>query len=51
MPHYFKSVYIPDDKFLIMGGLERDTQTTSSRCFLIDEKGKLGVANDMHEAR
>ena len=44
VPHYFKSVYIPDDKFLLVGGLERETATTSNRCFFIDDKGKLTFA-------
>lgn len=51
VPHYFKTVYIPDDKFLVMGGLERETSITSSRCFIIDEKGKLSVTNDMQVGR
>ena len=25
IPRYFKSVYIPDDKFMLIGGLERHT--------------------------
>ena len=41
IPHYFKSIYIPDDKFLLVGGLERDTALTSNRCFMIDDKGKV----------
>lgn len=51
MPHYFKSVYLPDDKFLLIGGVERDTSFTTNRCFLLDDKGKLSIANDMHEPR
>ena len=51
VPHYFKTVYIPDDKFLVVGGLERETSITSRRCFLIDEKGKLSVTNDMQIGR
>jgi len=41
IPHYFKSIYIPDDRFLLVGGLERDTALTSARCFMIDDKGKV----------
>lgn len=51
VPHYFKSIYIPDDKFLIMGGLERESSITSQRCFMVDEKGKLSVTMDMHVGR
>ena len=51
VPHYFKTVYIPDDKFLLIGGLERDSSKTSNRCFMIDDKGKLSTANDMREPR
>lgn len=51
VPHYFKTVYIPDDKFLVMGGLERESSITSARCFLIDEKGKLSVTSDMQIGR
>jgi len=51
VPHYFQTVYIPDDKFLIIGGLERETNITSNRCFLIDERGKLSVTNDMNVGR
>ncbi len=51
VPHYFKTVYVPDDKFLIIGGLERESSVTSQRCFLLDEKGKLSVTTDMHVGR
>ena len=51
VPHYFYTVYIPDDKFLVLGGLERESSITSARCFLIDDRGKLSVTNDMHIAR
>lgn len=51
VPHYFKSIYIPDDKFLVMGGLERESSITSQRCFIVDEKGKLSVTMDMHVGR
>ena len=44
-------MYIPDDKFLVMGGLERDSSITSSRCFIIDDKGKLARTSDMNVAR
>jgi hypothetical protein len=51
VPRYFKTVYIPDDKFLLIGGLERDSSKTSSRCFMVDNQGKLSTAMDMHVAR
>ena len=51
VPRYFKTVYIPDDKFLLIGGLERDKTKTSSRCFMVDNQGKLSTAMDMHVAR
>lgn len=51
VPHYFKTVYIPDDKFLMIGGLERDQLKTSNRCFMIDDKGKLSTAQDLHVPR
>ena len=51
VPHYFKSVYIPDDKFLLMGGMERETAETSNRCFLLDDKGKLQFAQEMFHPR
>jgi len=51
VPHYFKTVYIPDDKFLLMGGLERETSLTSSRCFIIDDKGKLTAQKDINVPR
>ena len=51
VPHYFKSVYIPDDKFLLIGGLERDSSKTSNRCFILDDKGKLATTHDMREPR
>jgi hypothetical protein len=47
VPHYFKTVYIPDDKFLLIGGLERETSQTSARCFILDDKGKLTGQKDL----
>ena len=47
VPHYFKSVYIPDDKFLLVGGLERDQPTSSNRCYMIDDKGKVSYTREM----
>ena len=47
IPHYFKSVYVPDDRFLLIGGLERETALTSSRCFMIDDKGKVSYTAEM----
>jgi hypothetical protein len=40
-PRYFKAVYIPDDKFMLIGGLERYTSHSSARCFSIDEKARI----------
>jgi hypothetical protein len=51
VPYYFQTCYIPDDRFLVLGGLERETNITSARCFLIDERGKLTVTQDMHVGR
>ena len=51
VPHYFKTVYIPDDKFLLVGGLERELNSTSSRCFMIDDKGKLTPTMDLNIGR
>ena len=51
IPHYFKSVYIPDDKFMLMGGLERETALTSNRCFMIDDKGKVNFTSEMFVPR
>lgn len=47
VPHYFKSIYIPDDKFLLVGGLERDQPATSNRCYMIDDKGKISYTREM----
>ena len=47
VPHFFKYVYIPDDKFMILGGLERHASASSARCFMIDERGKLNRLQDM----
>ena len=41
IPRYFKSIYVPDDKFMLIGGLERHTSASSARCFMIDERGKV----------
>jgi len=35
-------MYIPDDRFLLIGGQERDNPSLSSKkVFLLDDKGKL----------
>ena len=47
IPHYFKTVYIPDDKFLLVGGLERDQPASSNRCYLVDDKGKVTYSREM----
>ena len=44
MPRFFKTVYIPDDKFFIIGGLERQTSQSSAKAYIIDEKGKLSLS-------
>ena len=51
IPHYFKSIYIPDDKFILVGGLERETALTSNRCFMIDDKGKVNFTAEMYVPR
>jgi hypothetical protein len=51
VPRYFKTVYVPDDKFLLIGGLERESSKTSNRCFMIDNQGKLSAAMDLHVGR
>jgi hypothetical protein len=51
IPHYFKSIYIPDDKFMLIGGLERHTSASSARCFSIDERGKIHRLKDMDIGR
>ena len=43
VPRFFKSIYIPDDKFLIVGGLERSSTYSSARTFMIDDKGRLNT--------
>jgi len=47
VPRYFKTLYIPDDKFILVGGLERHSNDSSSRTYLIDEKGKLTPLHDL----
>ena len=44
-------MYIPDDKFLLVGGLERETAITSNRCFIIDDKGKVTYTAEMYVPR
>jgi hypothetical protein len=51
LPRFFKTLYIPDDKFLILGGLERQTSQSSNRAFMLDEKGKLTGLHDMSIGR
>jgi hypothetical protein len=41
IPRYFKAIYIPDDKFFLIGGLERLTSQSSARCFSIDERARI----------
>jgi hypothetical protein len=51
VPRYYKSVYVPDDRFMLIGGLERLTAHSSTRCFLIDESAKLSRLPDMTYGR
>ena len=51
IPRYFKSVYVPDDKFMLIGGLERHTSASSARCFSIDERAKINRLQDMDIGR
>lgn len=42
VPRFFKTIYIPDDRYLLVGGQERDNPSFSSKkTFLLDDKGKL----------
>lgn len=51
VPRYFKSVYVPDDKFMLIGGLERLTAQSSARCFFIDESAVINRLQDMTYGR
>jgi hypothetical protein len=51
IPRYFKHIYVPDDKFMLLGGLERHTSDSSARCFMIDEKAKINRLQDMDIGR
>ena len=51
IPRYFKAVYIPDDRFMLVGGLERLTPQSSARCFNIDERGRVNRMQDMEYGR
>eukprot|EP00347_Sterkiella_histriomuscorum_P013856 403363103 len=52
VPRFFKTIYIPDDRFLLLGGQERDEPSLSSKkVFLLDDKGKLLQQNDMFKER
>ena len=51
IPRYFKTLYIPDDKFLLVGGQERNVPISSSKSYLIDDKGKLNFSGDMQVGR
>lgn len=51
LPRFFKSLYIPHDKFMLLGGLERHFSSSSSRCFYIDERGRLVRLPDMEYGR
>ena len=51
IPKYFKSIYVPHDKFMLIGGLERHTSHSSARCFMIDERGRVNRVQDMNYGR
>lgn len=51
IPRYFKAVYIPDDKFFLVGGLERLNSQSSARCFSIDERARINRLQDMQIGR
>ena len=51
IPRYFKAVYIPDDRFVLVGGLERLTPQSSARCFSIDERARVNRLLDMEFGR
>jgi hypothetical protein len=51
IPRYFKAVYIPDDRFMLVGGLERLTPQSSARCFSIDERARVNRLQDMEYGR
>jgi hypothetical protein len=44
-------MYIPDDKFLLVGGQERNVPLSSQKTYIIDDKGKLSFAGDMSIGR
>jgi len=41
LPRYFKTLYIPDDRFLLVGGQERNVPISSQKTYILDDKGKL----------
>ncbi|CDW86358.1 kelch motif family protein [Stylonychia lemnae] len=52
VPRFFKTMYIPDDRFLLIGGQERDNPSLSSKkVFLLDDKGKLQQTSQLNKAR
>ena len=51
IPRYFKSIYVPDDRFMLIGGLERHTSQSSAQCFLIDERARISRIQDMDIGR
>ena len=51
IPRFFKAVYIPDDKFFLVGGLERLSSQSSARCFSIDERARINRLQDMQIGR
>ena len=46
MPRFFKSVYIGDERLLLVGGLERSSSQSSVKSYILD-KGKLSAASDL----
>lgn len=51
IPRYYKSVYVPDDKYMLIGGLERHTSQSSAQCFQIDEKARISRLQEMEIGR
>ena len=51
IPRYFKAIYIPDDRFMLVGGLERLTPQSSARCFSIDERGQIRRVQELEYGR
>ena len=35
----------------MLGGVERESNITSNRCFIVDERGRLAFTSEMHVGR